>query len=236
MSLDINEKSFFSLINFNKYETIYHNLEDWHLKFDGWVNKAGQIETNIIVPYSEMTIKVCENNSDINFFNKHTVRIKLIIKKNGPNYIFNDKRKCAFNENAEYVLLDTPYIYPHNWYYLSNRSYLLDKVMMSMEYIDAWLNGYKSIFNSNVPFIFISRIYETAQEYKIDIIIKDYLDIAYVATDVENSLVYMNILVNNSYQKGQPTKYKKTTIYIPRLLKNKKNNFKFVACGWNKLV
>jgi len=43
-------------------------------------------------------------------------------------------------------------------------------------------------------------------------------------------------LVNNSYQKGQPTKYKKTTIYIPRLLKNKKNNFKFVACGWNKLV
>lgn len=226
--LDI-EQSFFKLCDFQQFNTIYHNLYNWNLNFDGWENKAGQIETNIIIPYSEMELELYENSSDINFFNKYTVRIKIKINKDKQNYIFHEKIKCTFNEKVQYILLDTKFISPHNWYYLYNRDYLSNKIIFSIDYINNFLEGYRTLFNTNIPLLFIKKITETSTEFIFDIIIKEYLNIFYVSTDINTQLIMMNLVIDKNYQKEKNIKYKNITFVVPRLVKNKKNNFKFIT-------
>ena len=145
-----------------------------------------------------MIIDVVEIENDLNFFNKHTLRLKIKINKENQNYIFHEKIKCTFSENVKYILLDTPYIYPHNWYYFYNREYLKNKIIFSIDYIETLLESYKSIFNSSVPYIYIKKIKETQTNYEFDIIIKEYLDIFYVSTDMESNTIYLNLLYDNN--------------------------------------
>ena len=58
------EESFFKISNFKKHFNILHNLNNWHIKIEGWENKAGQIETYVIVPYAEMSITLNETYND----------------------------------------------------------------------------------------------------------------------------------------------------------------------------
>ena len=228
------DESFFKLAEFTKYKSVYHNLHNWNIFIDKWNNKAGQIEVYFIVPYSEMKIELVETQSDINFFNKHTARLKITINKENHNYLFNEKIKCTITENVKYIIMDTFYIYPHNWYYIYNREYLRNKIIFSIDYINTFLESYKSIFNSNVPYIYIHKIKETSTEYEFEIILKEYLDIFYVSTDIENNTNYLNLLCDNNINKNKPIKYKKINLKIPRLIKDKKNKFKFVPANWKK--
>lgn len=234
MSSEINliEESFFKLCNFDTYNTIQHNLKNWNIRIDNWENKAGQIEVNFIVPYSEMKIELVESMNDLNFFNKPTARIKISMSQDNKNYIFSEKIKCTFNENIRYILLDTLFIYPHNFYYLYNREYLRNKILMSTDYISDFLDAYKSLFNNNIPFIFINRINETHLNYNFEVIIKEYLNIFYVSTDLETSTVICNLIFDKNFQKDKQIKYKKIIVSIPRLIKNSKTKFKFITSNW----
>lgn len=233
MTEDI-EESFFKLAEFEKYKNIYHNLHFWNISIDKWENKAGQIEAYFLVPYSEMIIDSIEIDNDVNFFNKHTLRLKIKISIENQNYIFHEKIKCTFSENIKYIIFDSPYIYPHNWYYIYNREYLKNKIIFSMDYIETLLESYKSIFNTSIPYIYIKKIRETYNNYEFEIIIKEYLDIFYVSTDKESNTIYLNLLYDNNVNKDKPIKYKKININIPRLIKNNKNKFKFVPGNWKK--
>lgn len=233
MSDDI-EQSFFKLAEFEKFKDIYHNLNQWNISIESWENKAGQIEAYFVVPYSEMNIEINEIQKDINFFNKHTARLKIEINKSNQNYLFHERIKCTFSENVKYLLIDTMYVYPHNWYYIYNREYLRDKVIFSIDYIENFFESYKSTFNSNVPYLYIKKINETPKEFEFEIIIKDYLDIFYVSTDIESATNYLNLLCDSNVNKDKPIKYKKIVVKIPRLIKDRKNKFKFVPGNWKK--
>jgi hypothetical protein len=233
MSDDI-EQSFFKLAEFENFKGIYHNLKYWNISIESWENKAGQIEAYFVVPFSEMTLEINEIQKDINFFDKHTARIKLSINKSNQNYIFHERVKCTFTENVKFILIDTHYVYPHNWYYIYNREYLRDKVIFSIDYIENFFESYKSIFNSNVPYIYIKKINETSKEYEFEIIIKEYLDMFYVSTDIESATNYLNLLCDSNVNNEKPIKYKKINLKIPRLVKDRKNKFKFVPGNWRK--
>lgn len=228
------EETFFKLCEFEKYMTIKHNLGNWNITFEGWQNKAGQIETYLNVPYSEMEIEVIENYNDLNFFNKATARIKINLNKSNKNYLFSEKVKCSFNERIEYVLLDTMFIYPHNLYYIYNRDYLSNKINFSIDYIKRFIDAYKSIFNNNVPFLFINKVTESYSENKLEIILKEYLDMFYISTDLQTDTIVCNLLVDKNFQKETNVKYKKITLSIPRAVKNKIIKFKFVTGNWTK--
>lgn len=229
---DFIEKSFFKLAEFEKYKDIYHNLNQWNIFIESMENKAGQIEIYFVVPYSEMSLEINEIKKDINFFDKHTARIKIKINESNQNYLFSERVKCTFSENVKFILIDTMYIYPHNLYYIYNREYLRNKIIYSIDYISDFLESYKSTFQSNVPYIYIKKINETATDYEFEIIIKEYLDIFYVSTDKDNAINFLNLLCNNNINKDKPIKYKKINVKIPRLIKNKKNKFKFLPANW----
>jgi len=233
-STDDIEESFFKLAGFEKYRTIEHNLNMWNISIENWENKAGQIEVYFLVPYSEMKLEIYETPSDMNFFNKHTARLKITINKDSQNYLFHERMKCTFSEDVKFIILDTLYVYPHNWYYIYNREYLKNKIIFSIEYIESFIKSYKSIFNTNVPYIYIKKIKESAAEYEFNIILKEYLDIFYVSTDTDTNTIYLNLLCDNNVNKDRPIKYKETIVKIPRLIKNKENKFKFVPGNWKK--
>jgi hypothetical protein len=233
-NLDI-EESFFRETSFVSYNNIYHNLNNWHIKLEGWENKAGQIELYVVVPYAEMEIDIQEINNDLNFFNKNTARIKININKAKQNYLFNEKKKITINESIKYLIIDTPYIYPHNWYYIYNHEYLTNKINNSIDYINNFIQSYKNIFTNNIPFLFIDNIIETSDTYSFHIILKEYLHIFYITTNIENGLIFMNLLLDKRYQKDKNIRYKKILVVIPRLVKNKKNQFKFITGNFNGL-
>jgi hypothetical protein len=235
MSSELNliEESFFKLCNFDTYNSIQHNLRNWNINLTNWINKAGQIEVDFIVPYSEMKIELIENFNDFNFFNKPTVRVKISMDQDNKNYIFSEKIKCTFNENIKYILLDSLFIYPHNLYYLYNREYLRNKITFSTDYISGFLESYKLLFNSNIPFIFINKATENHVNYTFEILIKEYLNIYYISTDLETSTIICNLIFDKNYQKEKQIKYKKISLSIPRLIKNTKNKFKFITSNWS---
>ena len=224
------EDSFFKISNFKKHFNILHNLNNWHIKIEGWENKAGQIETDIIVPYSEMTIIPSEIYNDANFFNKNVVRLRIVIDKDNTNYIFGRRIKITFNERIQYILLDTLYIYPHNWYYIYNHEYLKDKIINSIICLNNFIDSYKNLFNINIPLLFINKIDESVDDYNFEIILKDYLDIFYITTN-DSDIICLNLLLDVNKQKNK-SKFKKINLIIPRLIKNKINTFKFIVGNW----
>jgi hypothetical protein len=228
------DESFFKLCEFDTYMSIKHNLRNWNITIEGWINKAGQIETYLNIPYSEMEIEVIENNYDTNFFNKATARIKIRLNKYNKNYLFPEKVKCNFNERIEYVLIDTLFIYPHNLYYIYNREYLSNKIYISIDYLKKFIEGYKEVFNTNIPFLFINKVTETSSDNKLELIIKEYLDIFYIKTDYDSSTIVCNLLVDKNFQKERNIKYKKISLTIPRGIKNRLVKFKFVTGNWIK--
>ena len=108
-----------------------------------------------------------------------------------------------------------------------NRSYLCNKVSYSIDYIKSFINTYKNVFNSNIPFIFIAKTDENAKEYIFDIIIKEYLNIYYTST--ENDIIIMNLIVDKSYFNNSIIKYKKIRLVIPRVVKDRVMQFKFIT-------
>lgn len=221
------EESFFNLAGFVPYNNIFHNLHLWHINIESMIRRGGQIELNLNVPYGEMEITEDENMGDINFFTKPTLRLKIRINKNNMNYLFSNTVKILFYCEIKYIFIDTPYIYPHNWYYMYNRSYLCNKIIYSIEYIKSFINAYKNIFNNNIPFIFIVKTDENAKEYIFDIIIKEYLSIYYTST--ENDTIIMNLVVDKRFFCNCIIKYKKIHLVIPRVVKDRLMNFKFVT-------
>ncbi len=225
------ENSFFKHANMVNFNSIKHNLHDWHFNIEGWDNNAGMIETYIIAPYSEMKLQFIENYRDVNFFNKPTLRIKISFNKDTQNYIFPEKIKCSFKEKIKFILIDTEFIYPHNWFYFYNRDYLINKMVYSIEYTHNFISGYKDLFPDEVPFMYILNISENAQQYIFNIIIKEYLDIYYLSTDMNNNIIRMNLMIDLDHYNNRSyiMKYKKISVIIPRLIKDKQMSFRFSA-------
>ena len=221
------EESFFNLAGFVPYNDILHNLHLWHITIDNMIKRGGQMEMILNVPYGEMEITQEEYMNDVNFFGRSTLRLKIHINKNNINYLFSNKVTILFYCELKYIFIDTPYIYPHNWYYMYNRSYLCNKVIYSSNYIKSFIEAYKSVFNSNVPFIFIAKTDENAKEYIFDIIIKEYLNIYYTLT--ENDTIIMNLIVDKNYFNNNIIKYKKIRLVIPRVIKDRTIQFKFIT-------
>ena len=99
-----------------------------------------------------------------NFFNKNVARLQINIDKDNTNYIFGRKIKITFNERIQYILLDTLYIYPHNWYYIYNHEYLKDKIINSIICLNNFIDSYKNLFNINIPLLFINKIDEKTKD------------------------------------------------------------------------
>lgn len=79
------------------------------------------------------------------------------------------------------------------------------------------------------------RFLGTVNIYTFDIIIKEFLNIFYITTNVDNGMIFMNLLVDKRYQKDKNIRYKKISVNIPRLIKNKKKQFKFIIGNFNGL-
>ena len=178
-----------------------------------------------------MEIEINEKHNDQNFFNKNVARIKVNINKTKQNYLFQEKKKYLINETINYLILDTLFIYPHNWYYIYNHEYLRDKIINSIDYLNNFIQAYKILFNNNIPFLYIDSVSETSDNYTINIILKEYLHIYYITTNNTSGLIFMSLLLDKRYQKDKNIKYKKINVIIPRLVKNKKNNFKFITAA-----
>jgi len=221
------EDSFLNLCDFMQYNNIYHNLHLWHFSINSMIKRGGQIELILNIPYGEIEIDQDEKINDVNFFNKPTLRLKIRINRDKINYLFSNTVRILFYCELKYILVDTPYIYPHNWYYMYNRSYLCNKITYSIDYIKSFIDAYKNVFNNNIPFIYMYKTDENAKEYIFDIIIKEYLNIYYTST--ENDTIIMNLIVDKSYFDKEIIKYKKIKVVIPRLVKDKPMNFKFIT-------
>ena len=66
--------------------------------------------------------------------------------------------------------------------------------------------------------------------YTFDVVIKEYLNIFYLTTNTDTNTIFLNLLLDKRYKdKDKNIKYKKISVQIPRLVKNKKSLFKFVT-------
>lgn len=223
------EESFLSLCGLTKYKTIEHNLSYWNIDIINWVENDSDINITLNVPYGEFSFEIQNNLSDINFFLKPTTKITWNPEYIKPSdsisdYLFSRKYIITIKNNTKYLLFNSPYFYPHNWYYFSNREYLFNKIINSLNYFKHFISAYKSCFSNGVPLLYIHSTNETIKEYEINIIIKDVINIFYIKTDIENKLIYLNILFEKSTMQS---KYHKIKITIPRLLQSSETNFIF---------
>jgi hypothetical protein len=244
MDEDESIKSFFNLCNFKLLRVgdarIEHNLDKWNLDaYDSKVdrNDPSKIVIKITLPYTEMNLDVVQKDKDPDFFGKRTARLSIsnnVTKSDGwMSYLTGKTSKITINANTEYLIFDSPYFYPHNSYYLLNKSYLHKKIMYSVNFINYFVEAYKRIFQSGVPLIYIKDTRETRDYYEIDIILKEYFTISYVKTDLSTSTMFFHMLLDSSRKsnldKQINSKYHQITVSVPRTIRTGNVYFKFTA-------
>lgn len=234
------EKSFFALCQLDRLQiesqVIRHNLEKWAMTIFGSRIKSNQIQLEIVIPYDEMTLEVDEKIADTDFFHKNTARITISGKKSASDsyyYYFGTKTvTVSFSTQVEYVLFDTPYFYPHNWYNPLNKAYLYNKICYSVNFIRLFVDAYKKCFQSGVPLIHVKHARESREAYEIDIILKEYMTISYLKTDVNTATLYFHLLLETDKKKTNGdgvSKYSLRTITIPRDVRTGDVCFTFTA-------
>jgi hypothetical protein len=96
-----------------------------------------------------------------------------------------------------------------------------------------FLQAYKDTFQTGVPILFVKKTCETKTDYEIEIIIKEYLTISYVKTDVQTATIFFHLLLEMDKNTGkdgtQVAKYHTITLKIPREIRTGNVYFKFTA-------
>ena len=209
--------------------SIHHDLNRWGLSIydTKLVDGDSSIELQINVPYTEMELSFEEKMNDNLFFNKNVLWVSVVQKKEQTgywsDYIWGSTNKALFSKDIDYLLLRTPLFYPHNWYYGTNKSYLAEKLFQSIHFLRLFLNGYKNAFNYIAPIMHIIETRESRDEYEIDIITKEYINISHAKTDVDSSTIYFVLIVDLSKrtdtQQNRIAGYHKITVKVPRKIR-----------------
>lgn len=240
MNKNEDEKSFFRLselvkIQVDKY-TIEHNLNRWKMEICEAKIKSDQIQLHINVPYGEMNLSVEEKKNDPEFFDKNVAKINLsnVSHKNDTLISYFSTKTIVVNISihTQYLIFSTPYFYPHNWYMIYNKDYLYNKIVYSINYIHSFIEAYKNIFQNVVPFFYIKSATETRDHYQLDVILKEYLTISYVKTDMSTSTLFFHLLFENKRKLSNATsssKYHEITILIPRIIRSGIVDYKFTC-------
>lgn len=240
MSKQEDEKSFLKLCEFDRLQvdkyTIEHNLNKWKITIAEARMKGNHIQLQITVPYAEMNIEIEERMQDIEFFGKNVARLSISSKMATPdgllNYIISKNITLTINPEIQYILFSTPYFYPHNWYTLTNKDYLYKKISYSVNFLDCFIKAYKDLFQTGIPLMYIKETRETRDHYEIDIILKEYLTISYVKTDLSIATLFFHLLVETNKKNpsnNQISKYHQITVIVPREIRTGVVDFKFTA-------
>ena len=238
---DESEKSFFKLAEFGRIHAdkyiVEHNLSKWKLNISNCRVKGDRIHLDIGVPYSEMNLEVSETENDPVFFGKNTTRLSISSKVgiySGVSEYFSYKMiPITISTKTQCLLFNTPYFYPHNQYTILNKEYLFTKISFSINYMQYFLQAYNDIFQDKIPFIHVKQTRESKDEYEIDMILKEYLTISYVKTDIRTATIYCHLLVEQdkitSHETNHNAKYHQITVKIPREIRTGNVYFKFTA-------
>jgi hypothetical protein len=243
--VDEAEQSFFRLCEFEQIKvdkyTIKHNLNKWQLALGGYALKGDKLQIEISPPYAEMHLTVKETPADPDFYGKNTARV--LVSNEVPSadslmgYFASKTTTLMISPDTEYLLFDSPYFYPHNVYTVTNKEYLYKKISHSINYMKYFIQAYKDIFQSGVPLIYVKETRETRNHYEIDFILKEYLTISYVKTDVDTATLYLHLLMetakktisDNKDGVKRVAKFHQITVKIPRLIRSGNVDFKFTA-------
>jgi hypothetical protein len=236
------EQSFLDLCEFDQIKVngqpILHNLSKWRLTVSGAKIKDNQIQLEIGVPYAEMDL-VAENvPDDPQFFGKNTTRLQISSRAGHQDslmsYIASRTITVFVSVGTQYLLFDTPYFYPHNWYFGSNKDYLYKKIAHSANFMNYFIEGYKKCFQTNPPMIYIKEARETRNHYEIDLILKEYMTITYLKTDKSTATLHFHLLIDID-KKNTPDKVRsskkfcKRTLRFPREIRTGVVYFTFTA-------
>ena len=135
----------------------------------------------------------------------------------------------VINSETEYLIFDTPYIYPHNWYFGYNKDYLYTKISYSINFMKYFVDAYKNSFTSGVPLMYIKENRESKDYYEIDLILKEYLTISYLKTDIPTGTIYFHLLLENDKKNGQTPQYHQITVSVQRLIRSGTIYCKFIT-------
>ncbi len=242
MNTEESEKSFFNLCELDRLQvgeyTVEHNLNKWNLYiYDSKVLPNKKISIEISVPYTEMNLSIEEKMADPEFFGKNTARLTIsnkISKDSGMmSYLMGKTVKVTFSNEIQCLLFDTPYFYPHNTYYLTNKGYLYKKISYSVNFMNYFIEAYRKTFQGGIPLLYVKETRETRDYYELDLILKEYLTISYVKTDLSTATIYFHMLLESDKKsnadKNQVAKYHAITVTIPREIRSGQTYFKFTA-------
>lgn len=216
------EESFFEQCQLSKIRIgehqIYHNLDHWNITPKDWKIRGTKISIDVYVPYHEMELKTDEVKNNPNFFNKNTCLVS--INQNCTHstsllsYITQKYVTLTFNSDIEYVIFSTPYFYPHNFYWGVNKDYLYNKIIYSINFFISFIETYKAVFKKDPQMLFIKSARETRYTYEITILMKEYLTISYIKSNVETSTICCNLLIEEHTRDQQG--FHQFTLVIPR--------------------
>jgi hypothetical protein len=179
----------------------------------------------------EMNIKVVYSESDGLFFFKPTIKLKISCESSDSNFMLNylfNTISISFPKKYKYLLIDTPYFYPHNIFYVSNRSHIINKIIYSIDYIEKFCKYYEAIFKKGIPFYYIHSTKETADLFTINIIIKNYINILYIKS--EENTIYLTVLADKI---DKSTQLHLIHVNIPRIYKTEDIKFNFTVSSIN---
>jgi len=149
------------------------------------------------------------------------------------NYVSGKTVSILFSTDVKYVLFNTPYFYPHNWYFVTNKDYLYKKISYSVNFMQYFIQAYRDTFQTGVPLIYVKQTRETRNHYEIDVILKEYLTISYVKTDISTATLFFHLLLEadkkTNNDSNRIAKYHKITVKIPRDIRTGNVYFKFTA-------
>jgi len=206
---------------------IEHNLEFWRLSLLDVKQEENIMKLEISVPYGEMSLSVVITNNDLGFFGKNTTRLYLTtndVKSSIINYIKGGLVLIDVPKDTKYLLFDSPYFYPHNRYYISNKDYLYGKICNSVTYLRDFVTAYKSIFDKGNPIIYFKDAVETQNEYILSLILRCITTILYVQTDTNENCIHFHVIINT---KVKPDIYHNVELKIPRIIRDGVIKFKF---------
>jgi hypothetical protein len=213
---------------------IHHNLSKWQMSLKpGHVN-GGQLYCDITVPYADMNLSVSNIAKDNDFFGYSTARLSLISNPDQSglmSYLTSRSVSVAIEighatETSKdiYILFDTPYFYPHNVYTLSNKDYLYKKIERSQRFIKDFIAGYDGIFQAHPQLMMINSTVEATDYYELNIILKNYMTLTYIDTDVDavsgQESINFHLLIKkelkSNHDIGVIAKFRQQTLRIPR--------------------
>ena len=249
MSIEVIENNFFSLCDLkefnqtinNKIYSLKTNLQLWNIFITDYRIKGDKWNITITIPYKEMNISLKEIREDKQFFSCHIARISLNTNVEDDTQsdnlwsFFSSTKSLLLKFSAEtkYLLFDIPYFYPHNIYYLNNHTYLYNKILYSITMFKNFIEAYNNLFSTGIPILYIKSAVETKTEYEIQLVLTNCITITYLQTDVEKSVIYCHMFVDNTKKNtsntGTTNMFYVLPLKLPRLIKNNNINFIFTT-------